>query len=103
MQHDPSSKFEGPDWATETWTFSAYATAAHRVLSGASFDEHCCTATAGGESDFDTSKCVCAANIREDSDKAHMACHLMKNVEKRAKWCPSTGSKIGSIDLSIDR
>lgn len=95
MQHDPTSKFEGHGWAREMWTFSAYDPVGHRIVSGAAFDERCCSTPEGGaEAAFDTSKCVCAANIREGSDKAQMACHLMKDVEFRTEYCPAPGAEV---------
>mmetsp|Transcript_691 Transcript_691/g.2394 ORF Transcript_691/g.2394 Transcript_691/m.2394 type:complete len:873 (+) Transcript_691:72-2690(+) len=92
MQHDPTGKFEGHGWARETWTFSAYDPISHRIINGEAFQEHCCTTPEdGSESSFDTSRCICAANIREDSEKAQMACHLMKNDEFRGMYCPLPG------------
>lgn len=95
MQHDPTSKFEGHGWAREMWSFSAYDPVAHRILSAGAFNEHCCSTPGDtGEATFDTGKCVCAANILEGSDKAQMACHLMKNVDFRSQYCPAPGAAV---------
>jgi len=86
QHHDPHGKFAGGDDAQKLWTFSAYNYNLRRIVSGQSFYDACCDDDGTGDASFSTNRCMCAADIPEDSDKANLACYAV-HTNKLGRHC----------------